>query len=148
MRLSYRISNLTTRFWSKVHKTDGCWLWLGAKGSAGYGNFLMPNKPTKALAHRVAYELLVGPIPDGLTIDHLCRVRACVRPDHMEPVTRGENTLRGDTLTAKNKAKTACPKGHPYQYVYERANGRQARYCGICIHAWGKTKRARVRELA
>lgn len=70
----------------------------------------------KAMAHRVVYEAWVGPIPEGLTLDHLCRVRCCVNPLHLEPVTRGENVLRGDAFTAVNARKAHCPQGHPYDY--------------------------------
>lgn len=76
------------RFWSKVEKTDMCWLWTGVKRPAGYGRF------GGAQAHRVAYELLVGPIPAGLELDHLCRVPGCVNPAHLEPVTKAENRHR------------------------------------------------------
>ena len=82
------------RFWAKVTKTDRCWLWTGATTPKGYGQF-SARASRHTYAHRYAYELLVGGIPDGLTIDHLCKTRNCVRPDHMEVVTRGENTRRG-----------------------------------------------------
>lgn len=76
-----------------VPNEDGCWLWLGGKGGAGYG--AITRGRFKQPAHRVFFELLVGPIPDGLQLDHLCCVRACVNPDHLEPVTQGENIRRG-----------------------------------------------------
>lgn len=102
-------------FWAKVAvvlERDACWLWKGARTAGGYGTFYErsgPNetRPPRApgeraprpgrqlLAHRVMYETIVGPIPEGLDIDHLCRNRACVRPKHLEPVTRQENLLRG-----------------------------------------------------
>ena len=82
------------RFWSKVKKSRGCWLWQGAINTNGYGNF--HNKGRTVKAHRFAYEICVGEIPKGLTIDHLCRVRHCVNPSHLEPVTMRENFLRGD----------------------------------------------------
>lgn len=84
---------LADRFWAKVEKSDSCWLWTGALfPSNGYGALHLDGAAVPA--HRVSYELNVGPIPDGLTIDHLCRVRACVRPDHLEPVTQAENLRR------------------------------------------------------
>jgi hypothetical protein len=83
-----------TRFWSKVERRadDQCWPWQGTVLASGYGQFRVGLG--HARAHRYAYELLVGPIPDGLTIDHLCRNRACVNPAHMEPVTASENVKR------------------------------------------------------
>lgn len=83
-------------FWRKVDVGHplGCWVWTAAVGSHGYGVF-NPEPGTTALAHRHAYTLLVGPIPDGLDLDHLCRNRVCVNPDHVEPVTRRENVQRG-----------------------------------------------------
>lgn len=84
------------RFWEKVEKggPDDCWLWTANKTAPnGHGRFLGPDG--QIMAHRYAYEALVGPIPEGLVIDHLCRVRLCVNPDHLEPVTAEENTRRG-----------------------------------------------------
>jgi len=85
---------MNDRFWSKVNKTNTCWLWEGTVENTGYGSFAVSH--TKGvLAHRLAYELSVGEIPSGLTLDHLCRVRNCVNPDHLEPVTCAENIRRG-----------------------------------------------------
>lgn len=105
------LSNLQ-RFFHYVKFTDTCWLWLGGKQSEGYGHFHLQGQ--NVYAHRYAYEFCVGPIPNGLTIDHLCRVRACVNPDHLEPVTTRENTLRGIGPTAKHARATHCPSGHLY----------------------------------
>jgi len=80
------------RFEKFINKTDTCWLWLGHKAGNGYGTFKMDYR--KRLAHRLAYEFYVGAIPKGLVIDHLCRVRHCVNPDHLEAVTHAENLLR------------------------------------------------------
>lgn len=79
-------------FWPRVIKGPNCWLWNGGRSRDGYGKF--HHQGTHQQAHRVAYELMVGPIPDGLTIDHLCRNPWCVNPAHMEPVTAAENTRR------------------------------------------------------
>lgn len=75
---------------------DGCWLWAGAPGKNGYGRISVEN--TVRYAHRVSYETFVGPIPQGLTIDHLCRVRMCINPGHLEPVTLAENTRRENAV--------------------------------------------------
>ena len=108
----------------------GCWLWTASTRRGGYGGFWSGGKTVRA--HRYAYERWVGPIPDGLELDHLCRNPTCVNPDHLEPVTHRENTLRGETIAAANAAKTHCPQGHPYDerntYVYP--NGR--RNCRTC----------------
>lgn len=119
------------RFWPKVSRSDGCWEWTGSCFiPQGYGRFWMGG--TKYVrAHRFAYELLVGPIPDGLVLDHLCRNRKCVRPDHLEPVTQGENVLRGVGLPAVNVAKTHCIHGHEFTEAntYRCGNARNCRAC-------------------
>lgn len=74
----------------------GCWIWLGELNRNGYGRVCVKGK--RPVAHRHVYETLVGPIPEGLLLDHLCRVRCCVNPSHLEPVTPKENTLRGDAV--------------------------------------------------
>ncbi len=110
----------------------GCWLWLGALTAGGYGCFYV-DKHYRSTAHRVSYELFVGPIPAGLQIDHLCRVRGCVNPDHLEPVTCRENLMRGPTtLNALNVAKTHCPKGHPLSGGNLKTNRHGHRDCGEC----------------
>ena len=86
-----RLKFVEERFWSKVNKTDTCWIWTAAKNQDGHGRF---RHGRLVLAHRFAYELLVGPIPKGLDLDHLCQNPACVNPAHLEPVTRKENTRR------------------------------------------------------
>lgn len=87
------------RFWKRVNKTDTCWLWTGGQIGKGYGVFRL-NGGGK-LAHRVAYQFVKGEIPEGLEIDHLCKVRHCVNPSHLEAVTRLENMLRSDNHIAK-----------------------------------------------
>lgn len=120
---------------------NGCWLWTKAKNPDGYGKISVGNKSRSA--HRVVYETLRGEIPAGFQIDHLCRVRHCVNPDHLEPVTPRENTLRGDTPAAHNAAKTFCPHGHPYseENTYRGTDG--LRRCITCRTGWVKAYRAR-----
>jgi hypothetical protein len=110
-----------------------CIIWAGSIDRDGYGRFR--NTP----AHRIAYEESKGPIPSGLVIDHLCRVRNCVNPDHLEAVTIRENTLRGFNPPAMNARKTHCVNGHEFDEIntYWRPNGE--RDCRACI-------RARVRK--
>ena len=100
----------TERFWEKVDKNgpNGCWVWLASLGSTGYGQFEVDYKPLKA--HRFAYILLVGPIPDGLELDHLCRNRPCVNPDHLEAVSHADNVQRGVGPSVENRLKTHCPQ--------------------------------------
>lgn len=107
MAAAYR-SQLPLRFQRKL-ATDlatGCWIWTGAKVHHGYGRVRVDGRTLSA--HRVVYELLIGPIPEDLVIDHLCRRPACCNPSHMEPVTQAENVRRGKSLI------THCPKDHPY----------------------------------
>lgn len=100
---------------------NGCWLWQRAKMSGGYASIYLGPKLDKSggismRGHRVSYELYVGPIPDDLVPDHLCRVRHCVNYAHLELVTVQENLMRGETLAAANAAKTVCPRcGQPYR---------------------------------
>ena len=119
------------RFWQKVEKSADCWNWIGVKNSGGYGQLQVKGR--MVYAHRYAYELLTGPIPSGLTIDHLCRNRACVYPAHMEPVSRGGNVLRGEAPTAYNARKTHCKHGHPFNAAntYFRLD-RKGRMCREC----------------
>lgn len=121
------------RFWSRVAVAgpNECWLWTGATRGGGYG-VLQANCVTFT-AHRLAYELLRGPIPDGLTLDHLCRNKACVNPAHLDPVALRENILRSDGVTAVNARKTHCVNGHLLagDNLYRHPRGdRVCRACG------------------
>lgn len=127
------------RFWEKVDRQGNgdCWPWLGCLGTGGYAMFW--NGERNMHAHRFAYELLVGPIPEGLVLDHLCRVRHCVNPAHLEPVTHAENIRRGEGWAGQHARKTHCPQGHPYDEentIYRVRKSRwgrsTARECRIC----------------
>ena len=134
------------RFWAKVNKTKNCWLWTGHLTWDGYGGFWLGK--TEVRAHRYAYELLVGPIPEGLTLDHLCRNRPCVHPLHLEPVTVQINTLRVNGLAAKEARRACCPRGHPYNLfnTYRTPSGH--RVCRTCRnqanHAYRERKAAQL----
>lgn len=118
-------------FWSKVKKTNNCWEWTASTAGGGYGHFNYKKK--QYTAHRTAYELLVGEIPKGLQIDHLCRNKKCVNPQHLEPVTPSQNICRGDTIPAVHAKKTHCPNGHPYSGDNLYLSGKhQTRRCRIC----------------
>jgi hypothetical protein len=88
-----------------------CWIWVGCRHEKGYGLVGIGGRDMRA--HRVSYEHFIGPIPDGLQIDHLCCNPPCVNPAHLEAVTSRENTLRGNGPTAQNARKTHCKYGHP-----------------------------------
>lgn len=98
-------------FWGKVTKTDDCWLWSGNKTDKGYGQFRVGGK--MCAAHRTAFAVLVRLPARHLVINHLCKVRNCVNPDHMETVTQYENLMYSDSPATLNKRKTHCGKGHP-----------------------------------
>jgi hypothetical protein len=119
-------------FWSRVQKGDGCWEWIGPRWK-GYGVAMVKVAGGWRVVrvHKVAYAALVGPVPKGLVLDHLCRVRHCVRPDHLEPVTPRENTLRGCGATALNARKEVCSKGHPLaeENMTPHATWRRCRTC-------------------
>ena len=113
---------------------DDCWLWTGPIDRYGYGKLTVHRDGNRhhLIAHRVAYQESVEPIPPGLVIDHLCRVRACVNPDHLEPVTNRVNLLRGKTHAALNAAKTHCGEGHeftPENTYVDRSGSRECRAC-------------------
>lgn len=127
------------RFAEKIALTDsGCIEWIGGTNGVGYGSFYAGrasgDETGRVYAHRWSYEYHVGPIPEGLHLDHLCRNRACVNPDHLEPVTNRENLLRGAGPSAEHARKTHCPQGHPYSgdnlYVHPTKGTRHCRACG------------------
>jgi hypothetical protein len=113
--------------------TNKCWLFAGYKNAAGYGECFVDGR--KALAHRISYENFVGEIPDGMVIDHLCRVTCCINPDHLEAVTNVENVLRGVGYPAINKRKTHCPSGHEYTEENISKYSNNYRRCRQCENA-------------
>jgi len=129
------------RFWSlvEIRGEAECWPWRGHLNGDGYGG-VSPAKHRHILPHRYAYESLIGSIPEGMTIDHLCRNRDCCNPAHMEPVTNRENVMRGDTIPASHAAQTHCLRGHPFDeantYIAKTAYGRPARACRACHREW------------
>jgi hypothetical protein len=133
----FRYADHQARFWKQVQKTDSCWLWTGRVDRCGYGAQFLWHR-TLTMPHRYAYELLVGPVAEGLTLDHLCRNRLCVNPAHMEPVTLRENILRGDSPHAINARKTHCKHGH----AFDEANTHHGKYGRTCITC----RRANVRR--
>lgn len=136
---------MSDRFWSKVDRQgddpDACWLWRGCTQAPGYGRFRV--EPATVYAHRYAYEQMVGPIPDGMVLDHLCRVPACVNPLHLEPVTQAENVRRG----SKNgmQSRTHCANGHPFDAANTIADGRSGRVCRACKNDRSRAHKARKR---
>ncbi len=126
--------NIQERFFSKVSVGDGCWEWTGSKMAYGYGNMRDANGKVR-LAHRLAWELQVGPVPDGLFIDHICGNRSCVRLDHLRLVTAKENAPRG--AEHYNSRKNRCKNGH--EFTPENTGSyRTSRYCRTCRSEWAK----------
>ena len=107
----------------------GCWIWKHSTSKGGYVWTRMNGQ--RGAGHRLVYELLVGPIPDGLELDHLCRVHNCLNPDHLEPVTKAENIRRGYSFSAMRARRTDCPNGHPFSgpNLINEPRGRRCREC-------------------
>ena len=130
------------RFWSKVDAgaEDSCWHWTGSRHERGYGLFRVGSRTDGSArlvrAHRLAYELTIGPIPDGLVIDHVCMNPPCVNPTHLEAVTQAENMRR---FAAK---RSACQNGHPWTDDSFVVTGQGHRTCAVCL----SSSRARAKE--
>lgn len=152
-------TSLIQRFWSFTDRRgpDDCWPWIGSIHPTGYAHLKVQGRNVKA--HRLGYELLVGPIPNGLTLDHLCHTRdskcaggdtclhrRCVNPAHLEPVAQRINALRGRSQPAINATKTHCSKGHPYDESNTYINpNRTGRTCRICNNAAQRAYQQRKR---
>jgi hypothetical protein len=133
-------------FYEKLEVSlNGCWLWKGGLNKGGYGRFRAGTRTIPA--HRYSYTLFKGEIPEGLHLDHLCRVHNCVNPDHLEPVTPKENVFRGNSFAAINATKEHCPKGHPYDesntLLCQRPNKDIKRRCKACQSLYMKEYKAR-----
>lgn len=125
--------------------TPTCWLWTGLTTYDGYGRVKIGRK--QLAAHRLSYMIHRGPIPNGLVLDHLCRVRNCVNPWHLEAVTDRVNILRGLGSAPRNMAVTHCIHGHRFDeantYVWTQPNGQKKRMCRACnLDRWRKRKAA------
>lgn len=155
------IVSFEERFWSKVDKrgSDECWPWIASIDPYGYGAFATGRAHGYyGTAHRTAYALLIGPIPEGLTIDHTCHNessciggvscvhRRCCNPNHLEAVPRRVNVLRGKGSAAINANKTHCPQGHPYDAANTKRPPSGGRRCRICDQASHKRWRAKKRK--
>lgn len=153
--MNFGDTRLPDRFWSKVipEPNSGCWLWLGYAAPLGYGSFRTGQD--MSAAHRVSYLTLVGEIPIGLVLDHLCRVRCCVNPVHLEPVTQKENCRRSPLIDgasgraaahANKRAMTHCRRGHEYaaNNLYNYDDGKK--YCRACVLINSKAAYARKKS--
>lgn len=134
------------RFWSKVRKTSTCWLWTDPPNAGGYGLFYVRTEHghRNLRAHRIAFVLAGGDLPSGLVVDHICRNRTCVNPEHLRAVTPRENTLVGLSPTADNARKTHCIRGHEFT-PENTAIARGERDCLICRSARQKLRDSRLR---
>lgn len=119
------------QYFIEPEPNTGCWIWWASPDGSGYGQLMIAGKMHKV--HRLMYERHRGPIPEGYTLDHLCRVRCCVNPAHLEPVTKKENIHRGIGIAARNAKKTHCPRGHPFsgENLFITVTG--SRWCRTCM---------------
>lgn len=136
--MAERIRGLTT-----VSET-GCWEWRGKLNHQGYGRICVSRAAGDQQVHRVAYETFVGPIPEGLQLDHKCRNRKCCNPEHLEPVTARENVRRSTSPISRNLAATHCVRGHPLSgdNLYMHKGHRRCKECQLVrSRTWARSKR-------
>lgn len=135
--------SVSERFWAKVTQDGDCWLWMGSKVGTGYGHFAQGGENKMILAHRWAYEAMVALIPEGLELDHLCRVKNCVNPAHLEPVTHAVNLARNpEGINNTARLRTHCPQNHEYTPENTRIY-RGKRNCRACARTHTANYRAR-----
>lgn len=139
-------TSVVERFMAKVLTGPECWEWQATLSTKGYGLFRVISREGMRGAHRVSYEMFVGPIPHGLVLDHLCRNRKCVRPTHLEPVTQTENVARGDTGIV-NRSKIRCKWGHIFDYenTYHPPGNPTKRVCRTCTGLRPTSKSRRLK---
>ena len=139
---------LLQRFFNKIetadHNDDECWYWMSSINKKGYGNFWING--TSKIAHRISYELFRGKIPQNLQVDHLCRNRRCVNPQHLELVTLQENVKRGNS-GINMSSRTHCPKGHEYNKENTFTNLNGSRVCKTCYRKPMKSSKKIKRNL-
>lgn len=132
--------------WVSLPNEDGCMLWTGPILQSDYGVFTFNG--ARNYAHRLSYELMVGPIPDGMEVDHVwawgCKSRTCVAPNHLEPVTPAENKRRGNGVGGVNARKTHCVNGHPFNEENTYIHKHGGRQCRACRREWARKSRRKT----
>lgn len=136
---------LEERIFEKVDADGCCWLWTGAKNIGGYGAVSLGRRDGAAIVHRLVWKLLVGPIPEGMELDHLCRVRECCNPDHLQPVTRAVNVARGAQRAGIHR-RAACINGHPFTPDNTITTLRGTHTCRTCRCLANRRYRARKKQ--
>ncbi len=152
----YKREPFEQRFWGKTDKNGPipsfrpelgpCWIWIGAIDSRGYGSSGTPGQKGSRGAHVISYEFSFGQVPQGLELDHLCRIRLCVNPSHLEAVTHRINVLRGATIPAANIHRTHCPRGHLLKGRNLEKCRLPSRICRICLRSREREIRAYEKE--
>ena len=142
LKMYRKTKTAAEHFWGNIKKTELCWLWRGTIDNNGYGKFQVTLRRLFSRvisAHRFSYEIHIGKIPNGLCLDHICRVRNCVNPAHLEAVSHRENVLRGEGHSAKNARKTHCKNGHEFTYENTRIK-KNARNCIECARSYDRMR--------